>query len=373
MARIVDTVTRDHIRISDGKKTIDISYFQDKGKWDDNQCSCFLFKNPYIQKETEISEIYIENNSERCGWLFPISVLESEEDKSECYAKNMNNYLYIAFSYCVSLIKSINNDDDRLTNYLGDDVIILVLHNDTVKKYDSDFCIGNYLASFAERFYYYISTSDCEDLKSTKIVSPYNINYITSNGYELAYIKKLHLKHSTQMCLELSQYFNELLKILPKVQSNVFRFILLYQIIEVLIDDMRRKELNKETKVNGSLKKFKRKKKIKKTLKYFQKYQYRNIEYNDLRELLVNSSEKNLVTTILERKKTKHKNDFINRVGILFKDINYDANGRTDFGGLFYSFRNKIVHSYRSFLSHDEDFQKTMIVFEKIIFDILVR
>ncbi|MFN4955606.1 MAG: hypothetical protein ACK5F3_16090, partial [Aphanizomenon sp.] len=115
--------------------------------------SLFIFKSWILNSENNIFQAYEKDINERVGWMFPIQSLVSNEHK---YVSNSHflKYAYVAFLKLLINREQYETftpylqtiDSYRLTEFYGDDIIILVLSNTQIQKLDN-FHIDNYLTS----------------------------------------------------------------------------------------------------------------------------------------------------------------------------------------------------------------------------------
>ena len=96
MASIIEKI-EDHYRICDNlKNEAELNYYHEDASWTDlEKVKIFFFKNPYLDKETNIYDIYIKDSEERVGCIFPM------------YLEAYNNQKQSEISKCKSLSISI--------------------------------------------------------------------------------------------------------------------------------------------------------------------------------------------------------------------------------------------------------------------------
>ena len=123
--------------------------------------SLFILKSFELNKENDIFQVYEKVADLRIGWIFPIQALVS--NKHGC-AENEHflKYAYVAFyklllnqedySHFTPSIEQI--EDYKLTDFYGDNIIILILFKTNIQKI-ANFNIDNYLASLYSHSYYY--------------------------------------------------------------------------------------------------------------------------------------------------------------------------------------------------------------------------
>jgi hypothetical protein len=143
--------------------------------------SLFILKSWVLDKENDIfqvfdKEFYKEPNRVRLGWIFPIQALLSNEHQ---YADNKHflKYAYVAFLKLLKnqeeyttfnpLFSKITNNY-KLTDFYGEDIIILVLCNSPLQKIDN-FQVDNYITSLYSYGYYFCQP--IENLKEIDTIS----------------------------------------------------------------------------------------------------------------------------------------------------------------------------------------------------------
>ena len=174
-------------------------------------------------QENDIFQIHESSIDRRIGWLMPISSIIS---KSHDFADNPHycRYAFIAYqlliSYEISDEELYTKEFDTLINekFIEDDAVIFI-YDYTLTKDVGDFKVENYYASFYMYGYY---------LKSGYL-NPYCLSS-PQNG-------KIKIKRTSDIIVNkdyLDKYFNQLF-----IEENPFvKFHLLYQIIELLIEDI---------------------------------------------------------------------------------------------------------------------------------------
>lgn len=319
---------------------IDISH------WDKNQFDIYLFENSYLNAENDVFEVY-ENAipNERLGWIFPITILESNENDFVDY-KNLNNYKFIAYQKLLELsisVKLKGNSDEyyKLSDLFGD-LIVCVICKETAKKIDN-FAFINYTLSLYKYGYLFLGdtrrskmiydrTDFIREMRSVrarvKLILP-NFD-IYSNGYT----KSLFVEHLLQS------------------ENYIIRFIFLYQIIEHFIQQ----EFDKSFQL------------------HLTNYTEGKLSKNDLRERINNSSrERDLIRSVLELIEFPNelKGEFIQECEYLFNDLKLDS--KDGFSDKIYDFRNLITHNYREVADKSEILKKITEIFERIIIDLLIN
>ena len=192
--------------------------------------SLFIFKSWILNSENNIFQAYEKDINERIGWMFPIQSLVSNEHK---YVGNSH---FLKYAYVAFLILLINReqyetftpylqttDSYRLTEFYGDDIIILVLSNTQIQKLDN-FHIDNYLTSLYSYSYYY-----CQPIDNFKEIN-------SRANFQSPGDTRLILQRNSSY-LQGEVYLHRLFKSLLKTEEHpLVRFYLLYQVIELIIE-----------------------------------------------------------------------------------------------------------------------------------------
>jgi hypothetical protein len=337
-------------------------YRDDNTDYKPEDYSLFILKSWVLNKENDIfqvfdKEFYKEPNRVRLGWIFPIQALLSNEHQ---YADNKHflKYAYVAF---LKLLKNkekyttfnpqfttIRNNYE-LTDFYGENIIILVLCNSSLQKIDN-FHIYNYITSLYSYGYYF-----CEPTENLKEID-------TRSDSENPTGKKLIIQKNSP-CLQKEDYLYRLFKdLLKNEEHHLVRFYLLYQVIELMIQIVfERKIVEEISKFNISEDKDVRKLKNK----------IEDISKEDRRvSILINNDVKinnpNLLISCNELIKLFNDDDDSNE-----KD---DISKKQDLGGALYDVRCLIVHQFRKLPEKilEEKLREINKEFENIVIKIIL-
>jgi hypothetical protein len=325
--------------------------------------SLFILKSWVLDKENDIfqvfdKEFYKEPNRVRLGWIFPIQALLSNEHQ---YADNKHflKYAYVAFLKLLKnqeeyttfnpLFSNITNNY-KLTDFYGEDIIILVLCNSSVQKIDN-FQVDNYITSLYSYGYYL-----CQPIENLKEID-------TRSDSENPTGKNLILQKNSS-CLQKEDYVYRLFKdLLKNEEHHLVRFYLLYQVIELII------QIVFERKILEEIKKFNNNpdKNIRKL-----KEKIDNISTEKKRvSILINDDVKinnpNLLISCNELIKLFNDDDDSNE-----KD---DISKKQDLGGALYKVRCLIVHQFRKVPDNilEEKLREINKEFENIVIKIILN
>lgn len=317
-------------------------------EWDYSKYELFLFDNPYFDAENDVFEIYIKNQEGRAGWIFPITLLESNENDYVDY-KNLNGYKFVAYHLLLRSNKLIqiknNRDNYKLTDIFDETTKICLLSKEDINR-NSIFDLNEYLLSYYTFGYSLQHKEYNYQLRQRNWFRDIESFRVQNN--------KLSLQESSFEFKSNDYIFNIFTNHLLVAENNLVRFILLYQVIEELM------HIESEQQINDSILRFQRK----------------NISKNDFKtELNEISSEANLIFSIFEKTPIDAdlQRDFTNKCVILFEAINYEPKNKVDFNKILYSFRNLVTHNYRLLIDKKEELDKIISDFEFIVVQLLIN
>ncbi len=327
-------------------KGINIKYIPTRtSSWNKETFEIYLLENPYLNAENDVFQVYEDTIlSERLGWIFPITILESNENDYVDF-KNLNDYKYIAYQKLFELekeyvLKTNWNEFISLGEIFGN-IIICILCKDTITKIP-DFKFENYILSLYKDEYLLL-----HDTPKAKAI--YDKSAFIS---EMRSRKRINLSKS-KFDIMSNDFTKSLFKEhLLQSDSFIIRFIFLYQIIEHFIQ----LEFEKQFQT------------------HLDDFQGGRISKNDLRENLNNSSkERVLISNIISRINISHtlKNEFITECDFLFYDIGQIS--KETLHDKIYDIRNLLTHRLREVTSKLEALEKIVELFERIIVDLLSK
>lgn len=329
--------------ITDSYETIKVPYLlldrDNKGDLfnenPDNYGYKIFYKNNY--KENDIFQVIESNLGKRIGWIFPISSIVST---SHDYADNPHYCRYALVAHMLLLRNEIVEKDiiskdfsSIIEEVYSEDAIILIYKKDLVQEI-TGFKLDNYFASLCEYGYY--------------IEHGYTNTYIK----EPASIGKIHLQSISEDIMS-DKYMTRFFRMLCREEHSIVKFHILYQIIELLIENILICSLE------DTIKLFKDKK----------------IYTRSLRERISKvESEKDRILILIEK------------CGIHIEDYNslhekcvafLIKNGRENvsFPESLYSVRNFIVHDYRFIVEETEhvEIDEINALFEMFVMELIIK
>ncbi len=313
--------------------------------WDKERYEIYLLENSYLNAENDVFEVYEDTlTDERLGWIFPITILESNENDFRNF-KNLNHYKFIAYQKLLELNINISVKDNvneflKLSDVFNNSIICL-LCKDTIQKIN-DFKFDNYLLSLYK--YGYLLLGNVSKSKAiydrTEFVRQMRQNariYLAKANFDITsndYTRSLFQEHLLQS------------------ESHIIRFIFLYQIIEHFIQI----EFDNQFQM------------------HIDNYQNNKVAKNDLRESIINSSRERVIIKNVFNPITisqELKNEFLSECEYLFADIGLIS--KNSFPDKIYDIRNLVTHRLRELTTKSESLNKIIEIFELIIVDLLIN
>lgn len=338
-----------YFALSNEKKEIRIPYIPiiEDEEYNKSDYNLYLFENNYLNAENDVFQIYEKSIKDRIGWIFPITVLESNENKF-ANNKHLNKYKLVAFKKL--LLENYKRYDlaemeNELTisDIFGDDLIILILSKEKCKLIQN-FNIENYWPDLAT-YGYFIKNEN----KLTVNINIHNIFVVDKfRGNE-----KLWIRKSNKSLDEFIFIKNLYTKYLKTLDHHLIRFHLFYQIIEHLITEKFEKDFDD----------------------LINKYSKNEMQKNDFIEQISNvRNGRGNVRAIFNSINTNEgtlEREIVIDLKINCKDFieKYKYKHKEDLGDLIYTVRNIIVHNYRG-ISEDDIVELENITFQ---FEILIH
>lgn len=315
------------------------------GLWKDIKLSDFdvqLLIHPVLNKEsnTFALEAKVNDVDETIGYLFPVAALDS--DDSEGSRTALNNYLYVAYKVLLQRLRGsdIKPGVDSLGRCFESNICVCVLNLKTIGK---NLGVSNCIHSLREKGYSYFIE---------------NNNYNQVKGYTYELYKELVRGSRIKVQFSVPPIYTNpiidgIIRMLPSADNLVYRFVLLYQVIEFL--------LSRKIKVE-----------IESLIEDFQNSEF--YPENDFLDSMSNlRKEKSAIVEILKESKVEDLD--------CFKSFNSNCQHLFNLAGiipqkktpLFYSFRNQMVHSYRQLSQFEAELANTVFYFEQVILSIMEK
>lgn len=313
--------------------------FSTKSLWNSIQLEDFevqLLINPLLNRESNVYDLRDELNK-TVGYLFPISLLDSDSDFSDY--RNINNYVYVAFWELLKRIPTVNENKEFFSDNFEDNVCVCVFHKASV---NTTCPLRNCIHSL--RMYGYSYFTECNNIKP--------VDRYRSKLYFHKRENKIHLKFS-EPSLYKNPIIDSILRALPKADNLTHRFVLLYQVIETLFEEIASKRIDEEIK----------------------RFTGKQIPCNDFQDNIKQlSSEKTKSSKIFKCCEKLENSDeaklFLESCLHLFDLVHYSPSNK-GLKEIFYSFRNQMTHSYRNLDFYQEELSETIQYFELLILRIV--
>jgi hypothetical protein len=241
--------------------------------WDKERFRMYIFENPYLNAENDVFEIYESSLDERLGWIFPITILESN-DNDFVDTKNLNKYKCVAYKKLleqnITVIQKENSDEFYKLSDIFKDTIICLLSNDATSKI-ADYNFEDYILSFYDYGYLVFDTIP----KSKSFYDKTDFLQVMRNERKRVTLKKSNFNINS------NDFTKSLFKEhLLQSESYLVRFIFLYQIIEHFMSI----EFDKQFAL------------------CLEEYQNNNLVKNDLKEnIMTLSKERTLIRDVINR------------------------------------------------------------------------
>ena len=305
----------------------------------------FFFSNQYLNAENDVFEIYEKELNKRIGWVFPIQVLESNENDF-CDNIYFNKYKYSAFKKLLSenpTKKQIYFGESlfHLTDFYHENIIVFVLSKETLG--DNVFSILSYLPSFSNYGYYVWNEGHHQFFAEQQSIA------LKKRGQKRITIQKSNLDISQNQFL--SDLYNKHLK---SINHFLLKFYFLYQVIEYLMEENFDSDFS------------------------FLVDEYRNdkLSKNDLKERINSiTKERKSISSLFEKVTLDNdlKVDFIRDCKLLLD--NFYSSPPNQIGDLLYDTRNLVVHRYREIMKDENNVRTLELIthqLELIINDLII-
>lgn len=327
-------------------KNIEIKCPNDLIKVDSNNYKIFLFKNNHLQNsQSNIWAIKLDKIKCTCGFLLPITRLDdseetlSEENTPVTTVQARNKYKYACYELLLKFYNFNNNKNNDMISLISElypDVYVLILCN----KFIGEFNIYNYLPYLYKLGFLYVNNINI----SPQISDFHKKNRVLIEEYEGKQAIKLEKTFS-----DISKYEyikNLFIKDLISVDNNLARFMMLYQIVEIYIEN----RLEHETQF------------------LLNSYKQKLCNFNDFKENINKiQKERHRVDTLLKIKTTN------NNFETEYKKLNLLSDSHdTTIGNQLYNIRNKLVHSFH-LIENRSVLNNLITEIELVLIDLLLQ
>ena len=308
--------------------------------------------SPYYQAAEDYFTVYMGNGNDKysIGVLIPLQLLEEDEDVVNdlmmFYVRHSNLAVRMAIEYLIN-----NGDLSKLPKefHLSDgfkspNISIFLFNKENAG--DDISCI---IPSLYDNGFYLL-----KDPLQESGLKYYTSDYMKDVASEkrLRRSRKITVKPLNHFGKQ-SYFYNFLYtELLPFVEDPFYRFISLYQAIELLSMYIYDEELERHV------------------LRYREKL----ISKNELREKLIDAvKESKQIQLMYQGVRWKDDDDLLSKIDGLFDRASIDKPNSGDLCSYIYTLRNKIVHEMHSLYPHRDDVKDIVDYLDKNIFCLLAE
>lgn len=294
-----------------------------------------LLINPLLNREINAFTLCKKTDKGRdtIGAVFNKDALDSAQKFKPYIAE----CILVAFKDCLEK-QELQNEDDELSSFYEDNVSICVINK---KRAGCDNPLHLCIHSLREYGYSYFE-------EDNKFKAP--------EGYDASlYIKPSQTNINVEF-IEPKLYSNgmvdTIIRHLPYANNIAYRFILLYQIIELLMENAGYYLIKDSA----------------------EKYISKKISTNDFTESVKSVNvERDKIAKMFDMCKVPHEHgcNFCNECRNLFRISGYNPDKSSCLPDVFYSFRNLMTHSYRKVHAYPKELALVVQRFELVVLDIV--
>lgn len=302
------------------------------GLWErvDEVFDITILDSPYHSKGNNLYDLYLDGREQKCGRIIPLSVI-LDDSYSILDDKHLKQYLFVATKWLLQNADNLQANKNLEKCYF-DSAVLMIVHKPTVHDFNRDQYV---LPLFKLGYFYYDSES-----KAVGVDGFHKTDCLLGKT-------RVDLKPENNVSFKSEGYLNSLiLKVLPRTDNLLARFVLLYQVVELYMEKLRRQQLDS----------------------FVADYNANHISAHEMLHRVSSiNGEKEHVKKMFN-KSCASERDFIESCKTLFRSISFIPDGKEEsLGKYVYAFRNRVVHGYRDFLGVTEEFTNTVELFENII------
>ena len=309
----------------------------------DNYEICRL-ANPFLIAQNDVFKIKAKEEEKVIGYVFPASaLLDDAEDTDDDFDEYKQAYKF----YCIKLIieqftLELNSSTQpiELSQLLTENVAYIIISKSLLT--DKTISLTDFLPSLALYGYYHFPDKlkpDVMDLLSEGDDETAEI--VEKRFHQYRGQENLSVK-SSKVIFEKSEMIASLYKkLLVRANNPLYRFLILYQVIEYLVEDSFSIGLEKIIKERLNL----------------------NSKFKFVEQVNMLTNTRTAINKLFERVHFDEKNEI---TSILKSFINEFDNGydKQTTGDCFYDIRNLLFHDYRSVLGKDKDKILTSLIIQ---------
>lgn len=289
----------------------------------------FLHRSDY--KENDIYQVYEEKSDLRIGWIFPVnSIISSAHD----FADNPHycRYAFIAHKILIDKFKNIIDNDSFIQfidEKINEGLILFVYKKELVERLN-DSNLLNYIPSLYYNGYYLQNRS-----KNVYVVSPVG--------------EKIYISETSEI-LKDNKFIEQLFKEIIFSDTPFVRFHILYQVIELLLEDIL--IYNLELTI--------------------QKHKDKKLYTRSLREKISKvETEKDRIALLFDKINISNLKECLDQACNNF--LSNKGRDNLSFPDSLYAFRNFIVHDYRNMLEDTLIISEINDIFEMIVCELSIK
>ena len=299
-----------------------------------------LLINPFLNRAKNVYNICKDDRDSstgREGVIFPVSALDTEDSFEQT---GMCNYALIAFQILLERLEEVENSERDFSDNFEDNVCVCVINLKSLGIANPLHLCINSLRKYGYSYF--------EPNNEIKKVDGYKAELYVDNS-----VRNLKVKFEEPL-LYSNSMVDMMLRALPHANNVIHRFVLLYQVIETMMEDVSLKKINEE----------------------IDKLQNNLVPHNDFLDSLKGiGQEKERIKEIFN---ICHLS---NSEFLCFKDpclklyslTKYSPDKPSEKALLFYSFRNQMTHTFRNLHDYPDEVAETVQGFEKVVLTILEK
>lgn len=314
-----------------------------KSGLNDNDAVLVFLRSPYYRAAIDRFGVVLEHDGKRSsfGYLFPVSLLDKANEQEYGGMKEwQQDMLYIGFrkllDYCHNNNKLFVDGDvvDTLDDiHIGEDVFLFV-YDGNVEKDET-----RIIPALYDKGFYLMN----EPYSRTKLYSSSYMKKMIAGG---SHHKDITLKVATDSFVNFGFVRDLYVDLMPYIENSAFRYILLYQVIEYLMD-------------------------LKKNETWFNSMNSFSAKHNNelIHKLMETGKEESLINMVFDGVKRGDAiyHEFVDYAKQLYDGVNKEKAHDSDFPTYMYGVRNILVHNLKEAIDFDAIIDELAERYEKII------
>ncbi|MBW7674204.1 hypothetical protein [Chryseobacterium chendengshani] len=220
-----------------------------------NDYLVYRFVNPFLTAQNDLFKLKYDDKS--IGYILPAASLEDDDNSdASAFSEILQAYKY----YCISNIikttdlENVDLNEVDFKDIIDIDSVYIIIYKRAVKNID--FSIINFLPSLAHKGYYFYADGNISDIKKLSTNSPSQIvidHYLKYRGNN----KNISIS-SCRPAIENNLLIQLLYtKLLCEIDNPLHRFLIIYQVIEHLLEQNVESEINSILEERSNMSNFK--------------------------------------------------------------------------------------------------------------------